>query len=378
MQRTAVNLALASIFAGSLFACSDSKTDDTEAFDPSTAGSTGGNPNGTTAGANAGTGGNSQAGTGSASGNCEEHDVAATLATPDMLIVLDRSGSMNPESNDDETDRWSGSRDAVIQVTADYDDQIRFGLMTFPAFQAGGGGGFGGGGNQQTQCAPGTVNVPIDLGQGDMIASALEMMNASGRTPTAPSLAAALPVIGDGATPGPDVAVPPKFVLLVTDGDPNCSAGGSGSLPGRADPVARMETIAAIEALTAQNVKTYVVGFQTAGTDFEAQLDMMAAAGGTGETKHQSVASAADLTATFSQLAAGVVSCSFTLDAPVVDPSYVLVTVGGTPRGFNKTADGWTLDSKMQTVTLTGQACEDVKNGSGFSVAVKCTAVPVI
>ena len=104
----------------------------------------------------------------------------------------------------------------------------------------------------------------------------------------------------------------------------------------------------------------------------------MAAAGGTGETKHRSVNSGADLTATFAQIAAGVVSCSYTLDKPVKDASYVLVTVDGKQRALNHPADGWTLSPDMQTVTLTGAACDAVKGGAVFAVEVKCTIVNVI
>lgn len=356
-------------------ACSSDTDPRNVSFDPGSSSDGGESAGGNTAntGDTASTGGNAD---GASSGapvdeNCEEHVVAATLATPDMLVVLDRSGSMNPDGNDDNTDRWGGSRDAVVQVTSEFDDRVRFGLMTFPGTQ-GGGGGWGG----ASQCTPGNVDVAIDIDRGPAIADVLEDMNASGRTPTAASLEAALPVVGT-ATAGPDAAPMRKYVLLVTDGDPNCSDDGGGFGNG-VDTVAREETIAAIEALTAQGVLTYVVGYQTAGSDFESQLDLMAAAGGTGETKHRSVESGTDLTATFTQIAAGVISCSYTLDKAVKDASYVLVTVDGKQRKLNNAGDGWTLSGDKQTVTLTGAACDAVKAGAVFAVEVKCSVVNVI
>lgn len=53
----------------------------------------------------------------------------------------------------------------------------------------------------------------------------------------------------------------------------------------------------------------------------------------------------------------------------------VLVTVGGRQRNFNQSNDGWTLGADNQTVTLTGAACDDVRNGMLFMVTVTCDQV---
>src|SRR5688500_1710917 len=98
---------------------SDSKAEDNNDIEPNNPGGSGSYADGGTGGANAG---GASAGGSTNGNNCEEHVVSATLATPDMLVVLDRSGSMNPDSNDDRADRWGGSRDAVVQVTSDFDD----------------------------------------------------------------------------------------------------------------------------------------------------------------------------------------------------------------------------------------------------------------
>jgi len=47
---------------------------------------------------------------------------------PDMLIVLDRSGSMRTGG----VDRWGPSVAAVKSLTTTFQEQIGFGLMTFP------------------------------------------------------------------------------------------------------------------------------------------------------------------------------------------------------------------------------------------------------
>lgn len=300
---------------------------------------------------------------------CGKHAVVTHMTIPDLLIVLDRSGSMARNGNSSGTDRWRGSRDAVIEVTGKYDDAISFGLMTFPKFTGGGGGG-----NDLSQCVAGDLNVDIKLNAGDDIASALERMNASGYTPTAATLEAALSVIGTPVV-SDQTETSAKYLMLITDGDPNCSADFKGIQNGQAavDPRARTETVAAIEKLTKAGVLTYVVGFQTSGTDFAGQLDMMATAGGTGETKHRSVASGDDLSDTFNELAGRAQSCSFQL-AKEVDPTFVLVTVGKTAYYQNR-PDGWILGADQRSISLTGKACSDAQAGQLFEVEVQCDVV---
>jgi Mg-chelatase subunit ChlD len=297
---------------------------------------------------------------------CEKFMVPSRQVAPDLLIVLDRSGSMRPDGNEQRSDRWSGSVSAIIDVTAALDDKIRFGLMTFPAFTPGSGDGDD---DDDSECAAGTVNVPLGMDSGGAIAMSLGAMNADGRTPTAASLRAALELFGEPTVS--DAIVPPRYVLLVTDGDPNCS----GQQTRGPDTAARQESIAAVEALRKASVKTYVVGYQTAGTEFSGQLDMMAAAGGTGEMMHRSVQSSTDLSAVLSQLAGEVASCTYALTKEVDDPKFVRVVVGSTPRNQDDLADGWTLGPDKKTIEIVGKACDDVRGGAQFDVIIECAPV---
>jgi von Willebrand factor type A domain len=302
---------------------------------------------------------------------CGKHAVKSDHAIPDMLIVLDRSASMAPGGNDRRTDRWRGSATAVSQLVTSYGTGVNFGLMTFPG---GGQQGGGRGGFSQASCTPGQVDVEVGPDNGAAINRAIAGMGPGGFTPTAATLEAALTVIGSPTTADQDVSAV-KYVLLVTDGDPNCSAtfmpgaGGGGGSPD--DPLGRMQTIAAIQKLTDAGIQTYVVGYETAGTDFAGQLDLMAAAGGTGEDMHRSVESAADLAATFDELASNATTCSYRL-VEKVDVSFVSVTVGGKPRKYET---DWRLESDGRTVTLVGTACADAKKGGVFTVDVVCEPV---
>ena len=310
-----------------------------------------------------GTRGGSDGGARPAVNDCAEHTVKASRAKPDMLIVLDRSASMAPDGNPSRTDRWTGSVGAVTEVTSEFDDRIRFGLMTFPGAQ--GGGGRGG----SAVCTPGMMNVDLGADTGDEIGGALAGMRPGGYTPTAATLQEAARVIGSAEFSDVTV-IPPKYVLLVTDGDPNCSNGGAG--PTTEDPVARQATIDAIKALTNAGVQTFVVGYQTGSSNFAQTLDQMAAAGGSGQMKHRSVESGMDLMKVFEDLAGRAVSCSYKLEAPVSDASFVRVSVDKKARMFQNISDGWTLGPDKQTVTLVGAACDAVRSGSAFTVQVVC------
>lgn len=313
-------------------------------------------------GSGSGHGGDSDGSTQPTNG-CDVHVVRATQAVPDMLVVLDRSGSMAPDGNDQGTDRWGGSVSAVVDVTRAFDERVNFGLLTYPGPQA------TGRRNDSNACAQGALRVSVDANRGDAIESALDMTRPGGYTPTAATLREVATVFAQREI-GDQTVVAPRYVMLVTDGDPNCANGTSS--PISADPVARQQTIDAIAALTKSGVQTFVVGYQTGTTNFAATLDRMAAAGGTGKSQHRSVESGADLTAVFEDIAGRAVSCSYTLEAPVDNHDYVVVTVDGKKRDYQSPDDGWSLGPDSQTVTVTGAACDAVRKGATFGVQVVC------
>jgi hypothetical protein len=322
--------------------------------------------------------GNADAGTGTArmiasNDLCERRTVQAQRIAPDMLIVLDRSLSMAPDANDTSTDRWDGSVAAINQMASAFEGTINFGLMTFPAFDSRQRLRTNSSATLEIQCPTGTLDVEPGPSRAVQIAEALEGLLPGGSTPTGPTLIAALDVLRAAAKLVAGMLAP-RYVLLVTDGDPNCA--GPPAFDG-SDPLARRQALDAVEALADAQIKTYVVGFQTAGTSFADQLDEMAALGGTGETSHRSVESGADLAKTFQEVADRAVSCSFKLETAMVDPSYVLIETAGQPRPFQN-QNGWTLGVDMKTVTLNGAACESVRSGASISVEVLCTPVVLL
>lgn len=160
---------------------------------------------------------------------------------PDILVALDRSGSMASLSGG--SSKWSQATGAVSALVSTFAGEVRFGLTLFSSSSG--------------SCYAGAVDVPVGDNTTSAIATSLGSTAPTGGTPIASTLQAALTYL-QGVDPKKT-----KLVLLVTDGGESC--GG--------DPVA------AVKALLAAQIKTYVVGF---GSEVDAMLlDDMAQAGGT-------------------------------------------------------------------------------------------------
>jgi Mg-chelatase subunit ChlD len=273
-------------------------------------------------------------------GDCDGRTISAKARPPDILIVLDRSLSMLAA-------RWQPSTTAVKMLTNEFDSTVQFGLMTFPH-----GNGI---------CDPGVLDVPVAPMNAANVNSFIDMTAPGGFTPTAGTLSAALDALGD-RTLSADTTPTPAYVVLVTDGEPDCP--GTNTL----DPV--QGSIDAVTALAKAGIKTYVVGYNlVAGAQL---MNQMAQAGGT--DKYFEVENQQDLTDAFHQITADVVKCDFELDEVPDDPSYVRVTIDGNTVVLNA-ADGWVIDGK--TVTLQAGSCDMLKDGTKHVLQVKVECNPI-
>ncbi len=172
---------------------------------------------------------------------------ASAEKCPNMLILLDRSGSMAGW-------KWQTAIDSIHQMIPPRESIMRFGLMIFPSF-------FGG------ECAGGELKVNCDFYTDQAIHEALSHLGSPGGfTPTAEVLeqASQLPEINDSSRK--------RFIILLTDGDPTC--------PDSKDLDHNLNlTVENIESIKAKGVQTFVIGF---GQDVSPhRLDRMAQAGGT-------------------------------------------------------------------------------------------------
>ncbi|HKU41723.1 MAG TPA: vWA domain-containing protein [Polyangiales bacterium] len=311
---------------------------------------------------------------------CEIVQLVAEPQVPDLMIVLDRSASMT------EGNRWQPSISAVRNVTAALQTKVRFGLTLFPDPDAAYGqispeqrtaceraadrnrcnAELENASRVEAICAPGVVSVPIADNNAQAIAQKLQATQPYGGTPTSATLEKL-------ATAFPGASTNPRFVLLVTDGAPSCPAGkGSTTTPPDVDA-----SNAAIENLARQNIRSYVVGYDTSGAEnkqLAAVLDGFAQRGGTGDQQHRPVEDEMSLLRVLDSITHAVVSCSFELDKAPERPDYVLVRLDGTKLDLG-TPNGWKLSSE-RVIELTGQACEQFRTGSHrLSAEVQCSVV---
>jgi MYXO-CTERM domain-containing protein len=162
---------------------------------------------------------------------------------PDVLIVLDHSGSMTTVSGT--LSNWGHAKAAVNNLATQYAVQIRFGLMLFPLHPNGG------------SCDGGQVNVQVGNNTQAAMSAVLNAASPTGLTPISVSLKNAHTYL-QSIDPNKK-----KYVLLITDGQETC--GG--------------KPIDWVKALFGSNIETYVVGFGS-GVD-QTELNDLAKAGGT-------------------------------------------------------------------------------------------------
>ena len=315
-------------------------------------------------------------------GTCEVVQLVAQPVIPEMMIVLDRSGSMREK-------RWTPSVKAVQRLATELETKIHFGLAMFPDPGAQNGAVPNIGDCllaadvqacldkitmqiDSASCAAGKILVPVAPMNGKAISDLLTRTQPNGGTPTAETLAK---LVTEYATApvGPDDMSRAKYVLLVTDGAPTCPAGhGEETLQPDIDA-----SNTAIEQLAAKNVKTYVIGYDTQGAQnamLASVLDGFAVRGGTGDKTHRPVEDEMSLVAEFTRITASIASCRFELSAPPQRPDYVLVRLDGKqinlndPNGFMIIGD--------RAVELQGTACATFKQGQHLLDAqVQCSVV---
>jgi len=291
---------------------------------------------------------------------CQSVTVKPQRVAPHMLILFDRSDSMRVYK------RWAPSVSAVKSITKALDTKIEFGLMAFPNTAG-------------DNCdAATTADVTIGLNHSAAIASSLDGMNPGGYTPTAPSLEAASEILGSVSQDPDAIGVAEKYVLLVTDGAPNCY---NNKFPSNYDPVPQSVTgsVDAISQMTQAGIKTYVIGYDTQkDAKLRDALNQMAAAGGTGDTMHRAVENEAGLLAEFQEIAGNAVTCTYALEKPLSDVTKVSVKLDDTPLPLNGATTGWTPTADNRQVTITGEACQALKSVADHTVNIVETCDVVI
>jgi hypothetical protein len=258
---------------------------------------------------------------------------------------------------------------AVDAALTQYEGSIKFGLLTYPADQ---------------ECATSGPQVGVALGNRPAVLLELTSAVPAGGTPTAAALnnaAASLSTLGD--------PVSPKFIVLATDGGPNCNYFLSASPACTCNYAAPDwcctsypdqcafgytcldddHTLTVIQDLHDNlGIDTFVIGLE--GTaEYVNLLNAMAIAGGRpqqgGATDYYSASNQTEIMTALQTIAVGLISCEIQLEEPPDLPDLVRIYMDGhqVPRDTTH-QNGWDYtDASHTTIMLYGDACDTLQDG---------------
>lgn len=319
---------------------------------------------------------------------CGVTSVEATVTRANVLLVIDKSSSMADQPQGFELKKWDALRAALEPALNAVADEMSFGLLLYP---------FGEQAQIPLDCYEGCCEVPtgpaaiqvgLEPGRG-AVSKVMDALNATapgGGTPTAAALDAALTyfTVGDGRDLEGD-----RFVLLATDGGPNCGSIDTVCNPDRCTPnldglcpadqgncckgegaycLDDAAVVDKIRALAEASVPTFVIGIP--GTERYADyLNDFANAGGVPSPHAASAYYAVSaeggvegLTQTFTDITTHLVrSCDVDLGALVPNKRLLNVAVDCEVVPFAD-GDGWDLDRETpNNLVISGDNCQRIK-----------------
>jgi hypothetical protein len=297
--------------------------------------------------------------------NCGITSGSTTRQRVDVLLVLDRSSSMDYSIKEDCycttggtiggglcsdttncSTRWDAIKPAMSTALSD-SKYVNWGLKFFSSP------------NTSSNCiVNNTIEVQLPTDDSKAAQSAADVQTQIDKatlslsTPTAAALNVATTYLKTVTDTNK------KVILLATDGEPNCG-GTPASI--NTDDVTGASNAAA--AALAAGFPVYVVGIGPTVSN----LTKMAQSGGT--TDYYPATSPQQLTDALSSISKIVGSCSFRSDKAPDDPNNVAVYVNKqqVPQDPN---EGWTYGATSQDIELKGSYCDKIMEGQDTTVQI--------
>lgn len=288
---------------------------------------------------------------------CGEHHFDLERKPAELLLVLDRSASMEdaPDGATDSTPKWDLVVPAVNEVIRATEGTVAWGLKLFPE-------------GSGEECVATGVTSRIDVEPAALnaaqVTAAVSMTTPEGNgTPTGDAILSGLAYLQARANDNP------KYILLATDGEPSC--------PDSSDD-ARPYAVQAVTMAAAASVHTFVLGVATTKKSATSVLNDLAIAGMEPRDDDPNplvsryyLANTQDQLANALQQITGQISgCTFDWSDPPPVPDNIAVKVGGVkaPRDSN---DGWEYTSAdHRSIEVRGSWCDMIKTTASNVVEI--------
>ena len=261
----------------------------------------------------------------------------------ELLLVLDRSGSMNDAPQGGLITKWNEATPALDEVIGMTEKQILWGLKLFPN-------------GTQTCTSTDGIDVPLMLNNAATVTSAYKAAGPTGDgTPTSEAIKRAVAYLK--ANPSQNN----RYLVLATDGQPTCPDGIDGDA---SDEIAAVQAVK--DAATA-GLHTFVVGIAT-DAKAGAILDNMAIAGlepRASTPRYYLASNKADLISALGIITGKIADCTFPLTMVPPSPDDVAVKIGPTRVSKDTThSNGWDYTAGNAAIQVYGAACDRVKAGA--------------
>jgi hypothetical protein len=333
-----------------------------------------------------------------AGGGCGATAITANPPVINVLLVVDKSGSMDTKPTGFAVTKWAALDEALKTTFDATQDKISYGLDLYPIEGTDPKADYTC--NLPAPTAPVVVPVQAGAKAAPLILAAVEnKANApSGGTPTAAALARADYYFTKGAG---KALKGEKYVLLATDGGPNCDTSltceiatctanidNKVAMPNLCDPKASGDpdgqrncldeagSVAAVKTLAGHGIKTIVVGIP--GTEaYVSTLDAIAAESGVTNPDAppdyfavDAKSGVAGLGKALEKITTGLVkSCELHLEEAPPDLDHLFVVIDGVELKKSDT-EGWSIQDKTVSppvVVINGAACTKLETeGAGY------------
>lgn len=342
--------------------------------------------------------------------DCGEAVINIPIVTPNVMLVLDKSGSMvaNPggfwdhdgddANNDNIADsdpnmmapatpkitRWNSLFDVVEFIVTTFDNSMNLGAVLFPSKTAIS--------DYSAAACPVNMTPEVKVGpnNGQAILNAIPVATDTtlkGGTPAAKGMSTAIAELESIQSEQPE------FIILVTDGAANCSETAPDNT-GLFEVYDENLPMVVGDAFMNKNIPTYVVGIAIQNATSSAskdgnpdntntydRLNELATLGGKprpGDVKFYDTQNQVELQTALEEISMQILSCTIDLSPVPVYPEYVEVSVNGVMYGNMQVTDcatesGWQYTNDMfNQIELCGQACADFQMSGALDAQYRC------